>query len=406
MTLVPRTVVQLFVGAALLAGCAHSHAPVEQGRVPSGDGTRVMMGHDGATVIERRHVPSSARTVRVPLSLGVSSSQLAVVVVGPGSLAATRPVTDAASGSMAEIEITRTGSGDIVVEGTYSTGRLNWRAVYDVSLQPGDAANIGRLQAAIEISDDASVSLRDVEVELFASALPPRAGSTDRAALRATRRLDLVPGRTRVALTSSPMPLTVRRVHIFDPLGASFDRTGRVPVPDENYGQLADLHGSGHDAAAAMVRDGYQVSNAQLAAVAPSLPGRLWLYQDDADGKVGLLGSTRVFDDDAPTAPTADLTIIAGPAEGVSGHRERTDFSFDSDHNRIIEEFTIALTNTGKTPTDVLVREHLYRGQNWTLAFHSDDAEVSKEGPQQIALSTHVGAGATTKLLYRVVYSW
>jgi len=36
-----------------------------------------------------------------------------------------------------------------------------------------------------------------------------------------------------------------------------------------------------------------------------------------------------------------------------------------------LEEFTITLTNTGKLGASVLVREHMYRGETWGLAYSS-----------------------------------
>jgi hypothetical protein len=55
-------------------------------------------------------------------------------------------------------------------------------------------------------------------------------------------------------------------------------------------------------------------------------------------------------------------------------------------------------------PVDVVVREHLYRGQTWTLAYHS--APAIKEGAQQIALAAAVPANGEAKVLYVVVYTW
>jgi hypothetical protein len=51
-----------------------------------------------------------------------------------------------------------------------------------------------------------------------------------------------------------------------------------------------------------------------------------------------------------------------------------------------------------------VIREHLYRGQNWTLAYQS--APAAKEGPQQISLRTKVPANGQAKVLYVVVYTW
>ena len=65
----------------------------------------------------------------------------------------------------------------------------------------------------------------------------------------------------------------------------------------------------------------------------------------------------------------------------------------------------ITLDNEREAPASVLVREHLYRGQNWTLAYHSA-AAAAKEGAQQIALRAEVPAKSKLKILYVVVYTW
>jgi hypothetical protein len=65
----------------------------------------------------------------------------------------------------------------------------------------------------------------------------------------------------------------------------------------------------------------------------------------------------------------------------------------------------IAIDNTRPQPVHVLLREHLYRGQNWTLAYDSATS-AAKEGAQQIALRTDVPARAHAKIVYVVVYTW
>ena len=402
MTSVRQAAAQFVITcAALLASCSHSRALTNHAR-GTGDGTRIMMGSDVATVIERRQLRNGGQ-VRVPVPAGMSTSQLTVTIDGPGKVTATRAVADAAPGSFVAIDIQRIAVGDIAVEVSYSTAKLSWRAGYDVSFtdEPGPNQS-AHVESALEIDDSAQLVLHDAEVELFATPIAPLANANGAPSPRVSRRLDVMPGRTRVALTSSPMPVNLHEVRVFDPLGASFDRSGRVPVPDENYGQPADSHKHRADEANAIVHIGFQLLSAQLAAAVPALPGRLSLYRRTTDGNFALVGTTRVFDNDAITDPT----IVGGVADGITGQRQRTEFTLDADHNRIVEEFTITLINTMKTPEEVLVREHLYRGQNWTLAFHSDDAAVTKEGPQQIVLHAHVGATATTKVLYRVVYSW
>ena len=54
----------------------------------------------------------------------------------------------------------------------------------------------------------------------------------------------------------------------------------------------------------------------------------------------------------------------------------------------------------------MLVREHLYRGLTWALAYTSDAAAVAQEGPQEISFRVTVPPRATREVVYRVVYTW
>ena len=100
-----------------------------------------------------------------------------------------------------------------------------------------------------------------------------------------------------------------------------------------------------------------------------------------------MLGEARLFD--AATRVAAIDTVAVGTADGVTGHRERREITIDDDGKRLVEEFVITIENTRARPVEVVLREHLYRGQNWTLAYQTA-AEPRKEGPQQISLRTRV----------------
>jgi hypothetical protein len=115
-----------------------------------------------------------------------------------------------------------------------------------------------------------------------------------------------------------------------------------------------------------------------------------------------VLGEARLYD--AATRVAGSDTVAIGTADGVVGHRERRDWSKDPDHKRVSEELLLTIDNARPRPIDIVIREHLYRGQNWTLAYQS--APAGKEGPQQIALRATVPANGQAKVLYVVVYTW
>ncbi|HET9624612.1 MAG TPA: hypothetical protein VFP84_24765, partial [Kofleriaceae bacterium] len=184
----------------------------------------------------------------------------------------------------------------------------------------------------------------------------------------------------------------MRSVLIYDPVGGALDRATAAPSSDPELG-----------AAPAPPRVTESVEIERDAAATRGLPaGPVRLLERAADGTLALLGEARLFDP-ASRAARVD-TIAIGTAHGLTGHRERRDWSKDGDQRRLSEELLITIDSTRPRPVDVVVREHLYRGLNWTLAYQS--APAAKEGPQQIALRTTVPANGRAKVLYVVVYTW
>ena len=104
------------------------------------------------------------------------------------------------------------------------------------------------------------------------------------------------------------------------------------------------------------------------------------------------------------SAGARGATIAIGTAVGLTGHRERRDWARDDDQRRFSEELLLTIDSARATPVEIVIREHLYRGQNWTLAYHS--APAAKEGTRQIALRAAVPANGRAKVLYVVVYTW
>jgi hypothetical protein len=139
------------------------------------------------------------------------------------------------------------------------------------------------------------------------------------------------------------------------------------------------------------------------AATAGLPAGPVRLLERRTDGSLVVLGESRLFE---ATTRAADVdTIAVGTAENVTGARERRELTIDDENKRIVEEFVITLDNQRPNRASVLLREHLYRGQNWTLAYHSASA-AAKEGAQQIALRAEVPPRSQLKILYVVVYTW
>ncbi len=140
-----------------------------------------------------------------------------------------------------------------------------------------------------------------------------------------------------------------------------------------------------------------------VAATAGLPAGPVRLLERRTDGSLAVLGEARLFEL-ATRVATVDL-ISVGTAEGVTGKRERREISDDEVSKRLVEEFVITIRNTRAHPVEIVLREHLYRGQNWMLAFQSA-AAATKEGPQQIALRIVAPPRGQSRVLYVVVYTW
>jgi hypothetical protein len=341
---------------------------------------------------------------------------------GPGTFAVRLPTgVDPAEvqvldrGELAEIELRTAGElaataprpGRFAVTLGYSTDRLAWDAAY--TLTTTAARDRATMRGAIAIRNTTGVALhartRVVDAEL--GAWRDRTAEQLRAALAAAPApapaagavphelgtVALGGGETRIALLGADPPRRLRSVLVYDPIGPGLDHTGSVPVADPSIGAARNAPGQ--------VRESIEIVRDPGAARGlPAGPARL--VERGSDGAPELLAEAPLFD---ARARVADVdTISVGTARGVTGRRERRDWARDDELRRFTEEFLITIDNSRPHPVDVVLREHLYRGQNWTLAYQSVPAV--KEGPQQIALRTRVPASGQAKVLYVVVYTW
>jgi hypothetical protein len=207
-------------------------------------------------------------------------------------------------------------------------------------------------------------------------------------------RIELVDGETRLELLARARPRPMRSVLVYDPIGTRLDTPSPSPARDPSIG-TQPLAGSDQ------VIESFEIARDE--AMTSGLPGGpVRLLERRGDGSLAVLGTSRMFDPSARAA--ASDTIAVASATGVTGHRTRREYTIDEDAHRLVEEFVIAIDNHRPLPASVLIREHLYRGQDWTIGYYS--TETVKEGPQQIALRVAAAAGKRTEVMYVVVYTW
>jgi hypothetical protein len=288
----------------------------------------------------------------------------------------------------------------------YVTDRLAWDAAY--TLTTTAARDRAVLRGAVAIHNTSGIALhartyvvdaelgawRDHAANQFGGALAGMAAnSPERAHPRDLGIVTMGDGETRVELLTADPPRTMRTVMVYDPIGTRLDHAGSSPVSRPMFGVEAP--------APTRVTESFEIDRDERAT--RGLPaGPVRLLERRPDGSLAILGQSRMFD--AATRGASTDTVAIGTADGVIGHRERRGWAKEDDQKRFSEEFLLTIDNARSRPVEIVLREHLYRGQNWTLAYQS--APAAKEGPQQISLRVAVPAHGHAKVLYVVVYTW
>ncbi len=398
---------------------------VEAPRSPTAPVTDVVLFRDAAVITQRLDVELGASVQTIELELpagatdiaasdiaGIATAELRVPIDSNGS-------DDADAGSAlatsprptrAHLDVTAPHAGRYSLAVSYVTDKLTWTASYTIATS--HARDRATLLGALAVTNASGLALPHARVTLVdapvagwrarqrenlaASLVGEAAATTPFAKPRLLGDVALPLGDTRVELPGISAPRAMKSVLVYDPIGTSHDSAGSMPVRDANLGVVPT--------APTLVSESFEIARDPIAT--DGLPaGAAKLYERAGDGSLALLGETRLFDE--ATRVAAVDTIPVGTALGVTGHRERRDLEVQDDElgHRLTEEFVITVDNARDRPVEVLVREHLYRGQTWLIAYESTN-HPAKEGAQQIALRTDVPAKAKTEVTYVVVYSW
>jgi hypothetical protein len=316
-----------------------------------------------------------------------------------------RPVRPSGPATMTfDVSAPKAGRYSLAI--AYVTDRLTWDAAYTMTTTPGRKRVTLRGAIAIRnrlaqplpparthVVDSELGAWRGQIAEQVGAKLTGAPGSTTPVAIaRLVGDLVIASGETRIELLPNDLPRPMRSVLVYDPIGTKLDNSGARPILDATLGT---------ERASPRVTESFEVVRPQPSS--EGLPaGPVRLLERRADGSLAVLGESRLFD--AATRVATVDTIALGTAEGVTGTRERRELSYDEDNRRVVEEFVLTIKNTRAYPVEVVLREHLYRGQNWTLAYQTA-SEPTKEGPQQISLRMIAPSRGEAKVLYVVVYT-
>jgi hypothetical protein len=405
----------------LVAACgAASHTHTTGSAQRSAD---ITLFRDAALVRERLAVTvGESRAARIELAKGVPADQISGVTVldsgGLATVAVRQPIAPVGDeedpaeplgpDAVVTLDVTAPRAGEYTVDVAYVAAGLTWDAGYTVlTTAARDRAVIhGALgihnttektfgPATVRVIDTELTSARSRSAEQLAADLVGAAASTTpRAVPRDLGVHALTPGDTRIDLQPATGPRPMRAVLVYDPVGTSFDHPGSEPLVEHDLG-LARSRSTAVTESVEIERD--------VAASAGLPAGPVRLLEQREDGTSIVLGDAKLFE--AATRVATVDTIPIGTADGVTGHRRRIELTVDDEGTpkRVIEEFAIEIESSRPAPVDVLIREHLYRGLNWAVAYHS--SEATQEGAQQMATRARVPAHGTAKIMYVVVYS-
>ena len=402
--------VKLLAITALAAACG-GRARVVASSVAPGD--ELTLYRDAVFVHQRAEVdlaPGKPAHVEMMIATGVDAD--AIVVPDRGELAIQElhvgKSETAKAPTKLELVLSAAHAGHYVFHVAYLTDRITWEAAYTLTTSP--ARERATLRGAIAIANASGIALahahvtsidaeignwRNKTMELLGGKLlgtPPN--GTPPPTPRDLGTVSLERGETRLEMLAGAPAERMRSVLVYDPIGTKLDNPGSTPIRDTTLGMSP--------APSTRVTESFEVErDQQLTSGLPGGPVRL--LERRADGSLAVLGEARLFD--VATRVAAIDTVPVGTAEGVTAHRERREITVDEDGKRVVEEFAISIENARPRPVEVVLHEHLYRSQNWSLAYHSA-LSAAKEGPQQIALRTTVPAKGQRKVLYVAVYAW
>lgn len=403
---------RLLAIACCVLGAACGPRGVPASAPPAGD--EITLYRDRAVVRTRFEVTvpeADKATITLDVPSGVDVDDIVVLEHGELTVTpVTEPARDDAKGpARLRFTVNAPHAGRYPLALGYATDQLQWDAAYTLTTTP--ARTSATIRGAIAIRNATGRTFTHVRLSVVdrdvgslralaneqrarpaAKRLPP--GTLAPVAVpRPLGTLTLAPGELRLELLSGDRPRPMRSVLVYDPIGTKLDHSGPNPIRDPKLGA---------GPASARVDESLEIKRpAPTSEGLPGGPARL--FEERPDGSLVMIGEARLFDV-ATSVAAADIVELAA-ADGVTGRRERGDFTIDDDRRRLVEEFTVTIANTRAQPIDVVLREHLYRGQNWGLGYYTGQS-VKKDGAQQVSMRLHVPAKGDAKLFYVVVYTW
>ncbi len=308
-------------------------------------------------------------------------------------------------------------AGDHKVRTTYQTSGMTWRADYNLVLSGDDTkADVG---AWVTLVNLCGASFKNARLKLIAGDVqriqPPRpygvggGGLARKAAAEAgfqekaffeyhlytlPRRTDVLENATQqITLFPTARDVAVEKVLVYYGLPDAAN-WGFFPNPqmDRGFGTQSNPK----------VDVYLRFRNSQDNHMGMPLPkGKVRAYkQDDADGTLEFVGEDLIDH----TPKDENVLVKLGKAFDVVGERVQTDFKIDTAHDWMTDSYRITLRNHKDQPVKVIVKENLYRWNQWEILENSDP--FTKVDARTIHFEVVVPANGEKTVTYTARYTW
>ncbi|HVM62356.1 MAG TPA: DUF4139 domain-containing protein [Verrucomicrobiae bacterium] len=305
--------------------------------------------------------------------------------------------------------------GEQLIEVAYQTAGINWQADYNAVLNAKDTAL--DLGGWVTINNQSGATYKEAKLKLIAGDVrrlqPPmvQAALGEYRALNAAREASgfvekaffeyhlytlgrpatVAQNQTKQIELLKTADVPVKKVFLYD--GAPQFRF---------YGGLNQDAGYGSQEGNKKVNVIIELKNSKDNHMGMALPkGKVRLYKrDEADGSLEFIGEDQI--DHTPKDETVRLHI--GDAFDIVGERKRTDFHIDVNAHVITESFEIRVRNHKTEPVDVLVKETLYRWNNWEIV--ESNQKWTKYDSNTIHFPVKVDKDGEQVITYTVRYTW
>ena len=365
----------------------------------SWDGT--LLSASGGQVVLRSE-PSGSITILPMNNAVISMDQL------PGGLI-TRPTL--------VWKIDSEDGGSRLVQTTYETAGLTWRADYNMVL--GDGDRTADLTAWVSLMNLSGIGYENTRLKLVAGdvqrikpapqammmrdrSAPPTLGSRAESFEEESffeyhlytlpRRTDIASNGTQQLTLFNPIrDFPVQKRLVYGPAVSNWG-TPRSPRTEPNWG------GGVKGKVAVYVF----FENDRKDGLGLPLPaGKVRVYKKNPnDSGIEFVGEDMI--DHTPRNETVRLRL--GESFDVLGERTRTDFTVDEDAKVMTESYSIEIRNQKDVPEQVLVVENMFRWRNWEVV------QSTKRGTKVDASTMHwlldVPAEGKRTLEYTVRYTW